>query len=199
MNFKSYINEGIIVPPKLSITTNDIKKLNQQFKKYKNPDIIFKSDTGPHGAYIPKLDQIIIYVVQDQDPSSIETILQHEIIHTIQDQKSGMRMAKNIQDQMDKIRDLEDYVDDLDDDEEIDPVLLTQIMSLKNKLEIEMEHLNPEEEMTYAYMYVKMYKSLGLKVALGNLQKEWKEWTTKKPSNRMLKYFSMYWAVKDDL
>ena len=199
MDFKAFLNEGIIVPPKLDIKTNDIKKLNKQFKGYSNPAILFKSDTGPHGAYIPKLDQIVIYIDDEIQPSAIEAILQHEIIHSIQDKKSGMRMAKDIQDQQDKIRDLEDYVDDMDDDEEIDPVLLTKIMTLKQKLEIEMEHLNPEEEMVYSYMYAKMYKTQDFKTVLGTLQQEWKDWTNTKPSKRMLKYFGLYWQVRKDL
>jgi len=199
MNFKAFLNEGIIVPPKLDIKTNDISKLNKQFKSYSNPSIIFKADTGPHGAYVPKNDQIIIYLVPDMETSAIEAILQHEVIHSIQDLRSGMKMAVDIQKQQDKIRDLESYVDDLDDDEEIDPVLLTQIMKLKQKLEIEMEHLNPEEEMVYAYMYAKMYKTLGFKVAFGNLQREWLEWTEQKPSKRLMKYFGLYWTVKGEL
>ena len=204
MNFKNYIQEsqdiqeGIIVPPKLKIKTNDITSLNKQFKGH-NPEIKFKRDTGTHGEYIPALDQIIIYVDTTTEADAIEVILQHEIIHSIQDKKSGMRMAQDIQKQQQEITDLCSYVDDLDDDEVIDPKKLQVIMSLRQKLQVKMEFLNHEEEMTYAYMYAKMYKKLGFKKALKNLQDEWKEWTTKKPSNRMLKYFAMYWQLKDQL
>ena len=199
MKFSSYLSEGIIVPPKLSIKTNDIKKLNKQFKGYKHPSITFQADTGPHGAYIPKLDKIIIYIDDEIQPETIESILQHEIIHSIQDMKSGMKMAKSIEKQQDKIRDLESYVDDLDDDEEIDPILLSNILQLKKKLEIDMEHLNPEEEMVYAYMYAKMYKSKDFKEVLEILQTEWLKWTNQKPTQRYLKYFALYWAVRKEL
>jgi len=199
MNFKNYIQEGIIVPPKIKIKTNDITSLNKQFKGYSDPEIKFEWDTGTHGEYIPALDQIIIYVDDTATPDIIEVILQHEIIHSVQDKKSGMRMALDIQKQQQEITNLSSYVDDLDDDEEIDVDLLQKIMSLKKKLQNKMEFLNHEEEMTYSFMYAKMYKNLGFKKAMKQLQDEWLEWTDKKPTNRMLKYFAMYWQLKDQL
>jgi len=199
MNFLSFLQEGIIVPPKLSIKTTDIKKLNKQFKGYSNPEIIFKADTGPHGSYVPALDQIIIYVDDSVQPEAIEAILQHEIIHSIQDKKSGMRMMQDIQKQQEQITALADYVDDLDDEEEIDPLMLANLEKQRTTLQNKMEFLNHEEMMTYSYMYAKMYKAKKFKVVLKQLQDEWLEWTDKKVSRKMMKYFAMYWQVRKDL
>jgi len=199
MGFKKYIKEAVIVPERIKITSNDPEVLNKQFKHRKTPSIVFKYDTGPHGAYVPKLDTIFIYLVPGMDFNTIETLINHEIIHTIQDKRSGMRMAQNIQREMEEIRSLEDYLEDIDDDEEIQPELLTKLLKLKKDLEIKMEHLNPEEEMAYAYMFVKMYKQKGFKTVLQNLQSNWLKWTNTKPTKRMLKYLALYWSVKDEL
>ncbi len=196
MRFKEFLQEGIIVPKKLNIKSNDVDELNKQFK---NEKIEFKWDTGPHGAYIPKLDKIIIYLVPDMEYDLIATLISHEVIHLTQDMKSGMRMGAVIQKEQDEIRNLAGYLDDLDDDEEVSDELLAKLEKMKKDIEIKMDHLNPEEEMAYAYMYAKMYQTQPFKKVLKGLSDEWVSWTNQKPSKRMLKYFGMYWMIRKDL
>lgn len=195
MDFKNYLHEAVIVPPKLSIKTNDIKKLEKQFK---NTIITFEiSDGGTHAAYVPENESIIVYLDKDGDtpPAALEAIIQHEIIHSIQDDKSNMRMADNIQIGFEQLRAMNKEILSIDDDEEIDPKLVKKYQDLVAK----MDFLNPEEEMAYAYMYVKMYKELNLKELLKKMTAEWVKWTNKKPSKKMLKYFYSYWMIRKEL
>lgn len=198
MKFQQYcqsLREGIIVPPKLNIKTLDIKKLNKQFQ---NTIISFEmSDGGMHAAYVPENEEIIVYLDVDGEMNipSLEAVLQHEIIHSIQDDKSGMRMAKSIQTDYEKIRDMNAEVAKYADGEEIPPTLTKNY----EELEAKMNFLNPEEEMAYAYMYAKMYKNLNIKEVLKKMKIEWKKWSNKTPSKRLLKYFGSYWMVKDKL
>ena len=194
MRFKAYISEGVIVPPNLNIKTTDIKKLKKQFKGY----ITFKmSDGGAHASYIPENGNIVVYLDVDGDmtPEVLEALIQHEIIHSIQDKKSGKKMAKSIQDDFKKLKEYNDYIQDMDDDEEVDPKIIKAYQTLIAK----MDFLNHEEEMTYSYMYAKMYKSLSPKEVIDKMTKEWVKWTDKKPSKRMMKYFGSYWMVRKDL
>ncbi|MCD6435955.1 MAG: hypothetical protein J7L15_06160 [Clostridiales bacterium] len=201
MSFKNYlqdtqnINEGIIVPPKLNIKTLDIKKLNKQFQ---NTIISFQmSDGGAHASYVPENEEIIVYLDADggMDFNTLEALIQHEIIHSTQDQKSGMRMADAIQKDFKKLRILNAKVASCEDGEELCPVLIKDYKNLIAK----MDFLNHEEEMAYAYMYAKMYKSLSIKDVLKKMADEWVGWTNKSPSKRMMKYFGSYWMIKDDL
>ena len=194
MKFKKYLQtEGVIVPDKINIKTTDIKKLNKQFK---DSIIEFKqSDGGPHGGYVPALDKIVIYVDPEMPTSALESLVQHEIIHLIQDKKSGGRMAASIQKEYEKLKEIEEYIEDLDDDEEV-PV---DLVKLYQDLTVKMEFLNPEEEMTYSYMYAKMYKNLPVKEVIKKMTDEWVKWTNQKPSKRMLKYFYSYWTIRKDL
>lgn len=203
MKFKTYlktqnISEGIIVPDKIKINSkdaNDIKKLNKQFK---DTVISFEmSNGGAHAAYVPELDEIIVYLDKDgeMDAGTLETLIQHELIHLTQDQKSGMRMGPTIQKDYEKLRAMNKEVQKCGEDEEICPNLIKDYRELVAK----MDYLNPEEEMAYAFMYAKMYRKLKMKEVLKKMFNEWKEWTSKKPSKRMLKYFYSYWMIKDEL
>ena len=194
MRFKKYLQtEGVIVPDKINIKTTNIDNLNKQFK---HSIIEFKlSDGGPHAGYVPALDKIIVYVDPEMPTSALEALIQHELIHLLQDKKSGGRMASNIQKEFEKLREIEEYINDLDDDDKV-PI---ELVKLYNDLKTKMEFLNPEEEMAYSYMYTKMYKKLPVKEVIKKMSNEWKEWTSKKPSKRMLKYFYSYWIIRKDL
>lgn len=195
MRFKSYLLEGIIVPEKISINTLDINKLNKQFK---DTIISFeKSDGGAHAAYVPENEEIIVYLDADgeMDTKTLETLVQHEVIHSIQDNKSGMRMADVIQKDYEKLRAMNLEVANLKDDDEISP----EFMKKYKELEAKMNFLNPEEQMAYAYMYAKMYKKLSIKEVMKKMTDEWKKWSNQKPSKKMLKYFYSYWTVRKDL
>ncbi len=196
MTFKDYISEGIIVPTKIKITTTDIKKLNKIFK---DTIIEFDYDTGEHGAYLPQFNKIVIYITKETPFSIIEALIQHEIIHSIQDKKSGMRMNKTIQTEFQSMQDLMDEVDDLDDDDEIDSYILVDLMKKYNDLHTKAKYLNDEERMTYAYMFVKLRRNDDFKKVINKANEDWYKWTKQKMNKKMMKYFYSYWMVKDSL
>ena len=194
MTFKTYL-EAVIVPPQLKITTTDIKKLNKQFKNTIVEFIYTKEGESPHGGYRPGEDSIVIRVEKDMPLNVLETLIQHELIHLEQDKRSGGRMAADIAKDFKILKDIEEYIKSLDEDEEVDPATL----KLYQDTVIKMDHLNKEEYQTYAYMYAKLFKDKKINDVIKIMQKDWMTWTNKKVSNRMLKYFASYWIIKEKL
>ena len=192
MNFKSFLHEAIIIPPKLKITTTDIKKLNKQFK---DTIISFElSDGGPHAAYVPELEVVKVYVDPEMTPKVLEALIQHELIHVEQDKKSGMRMGPQIAKNFKKLKEIEEYIEDTDEDE-VEP----EVLKAYEDIVKDMDFLNDEERMVYAYMFVKLRPSDNIKDAIKFMNDEWIKWTNKKPTKKMSKYFASYWMVKDKL
>jgi len=198
MKFKDYIQENVIIPNKISIKTNDIDKLNNQFEE---TIVIFMdyvdTDDEMRAAYIPETEEIEVYISKNANFNTIEALVQHEIIHSIQDDKSGMRMINNIQKERDVILSLTNQIKKLNPEKD-----LNKIMKLAQKLS-ETENirafLNNEEYMSYAYMAVKMRNSDKIKEVLKDFNKWWKKMTGQKMNNKMLKYFYSYWLVKNEL
>ena len=84
MTFKTYL-EAVIVPLKLNIKTTNIKKLNKQFK---DSIITFEYAEGASAAYHPQFGSITVYITKDTPHHAIEALVQHELIHQVQDKKS---------------------------------------------------------------------------------------------------------------
>ncbi len=200
MNFLNYlqhtqdINEAVIVPPKLNIKTNDIKKLNRQFK---DTIISFKYDEGEHAAYRPELDEIVVYITPDTPHHVIEALLQHELIHQIQDERSGMRMQADIEAQYNIVKGYLKELDDLDDTDEVDPDVASEIMGKIKKAQIKAQHLNDEERMTYSAMFIKLRSSNNIKQIVKEANEHWIQFTGEKMNKKMLKYLYSYWLIRD--
>ena len=203
MKFRQYcqdLREAIIIPDKLSIKTNDIKKLNKQFKNYPI-NFVFKEvddDTEPAAGYDPKKNIIRVSINKEMPLVTIEALIQHEIIHSIQDMKSGNRMQADIEK---SARLMQDIVDEVDywDGEEDGPQAIAYLAKEYQKLQTDAKYLNDEERMTYAYMFVKLRTSDNIKQVLNNANKMWIDLTQEKMNKKMMKYFYMYWQVKDKL
>lgn len=194
MKFKQYLNEAVIVPPKLNIKTNDIKKLNKQFK---DTIISFEYDTGEHAAYLPKLQKIVVHITKDTPHHVIEALIQHELIHQVQDKKSGNRMQADIEAQHAVVSGYLEELDMLDDGDEIDDYIAAELMGKINKARIKAQHLNDEERMAYAMMFVKLRSSNNIKDVLKEANKHWIQFTGQAMDKKLMKYFASYWMVKD--
>ena len=193
MRFKEF-REAVIVPPKLNIKTNDIKKLNRQFK---DTIISFngyvKTPGEMNAAYIPEIDEIHIEITKDASYNTIEALLQHEIIHSIQDSKSGMRMAASIEKERQQQIEVTNQIKKAKESD------LPGLLKKLEQLEVKRAFLNHEEEMTYAYMAVKLRDSENPSEVIKKFQGWWNQETQTKLSKRFMKYFNSYWTVKDEL
>jgi len=147
-------------------------------------------------AYIPGTGDIEVYIHPDASFNTIEALIQHELIHYAQDQKSGMKMAREEINRLKKYKETEKEIKKAKID------CYNQHHKLCDKLEdleTERRFLNHQEFMTYAYMFVKLRKNDNMKETLKEAGDWWKRMTGKKMSKRMLKYFYSYWMVKDEL
>ena len=204
MKFRQYcqdLREAIIIPDKLSIKTNDIKELNKQFKDYPI-NFVFKEvndDTEPAAGYIPKNNTITVSINKQMPLVTIEALIQHEIIHSIQNIKSGNRMQADIEKSARLMQDIIDQVNDWEDDDEYGPQAIAYLAKEYQKLRTNAKYLNDEERMTYAYMFVKLRTSDNIREVINNANKMWIDLTQEKMNKKMMKYFYMYWQVKDKL
>lgn len=200
MRFRQYLQEAVIVPDRIKITTTDIDELEAQFADtivtFEEVDDI--NHTG--GGYIPELDEIEVRVHPDMNLNSLEAIINHEIIHSIQDQKSNMRMAASIEKERLQQKKITTKIQKLDMSK---PAHVPKIMKLAKELEkteVKRAFDNAEEKMTYAYMAVKMRGSENIKEVIKDFNNWWTKMTNgKKMDKRMLKYFYSYWMIKDKL
>ena len=201
MSFKNYLQEAVIVPEKIKITTTDVNKLNKQFKNYP-VKFVFReidTDTEPAAGYTPKNNTITVSINNTVPLIAVEALIQHEIIHTIQDKKSGSRMQADIEHSAKLMKDIVDQVDDWEDDDENGPQAISYLAKEYQKLQTKAKFLNDEERMTYAYMFVKLRSSDSIRKVLKEANKMWVDLTNEKMNNKMMKYFYMYWSVKGEL
>jgi len=204
MNFKAYLQEGIIVPKKISIKTTDIKKLQKQFEQ--DPIIGYnfhytEEDQPASAAYLADDEDNInieVYVKPGMNPKELEALIQHEIIHTIQDDKSGYRMAQELAKEFQARQKINDKIKKVCP---TDKNALPKCIKLSQELEKwQAKHSfgSHQEEMTYAYMFVKGRKNDNPKDVMDEAKK-WLNSQGAKFTKRMRKYFGMYWAVKGEL
>jgi hypothetical protein len=153
-------------------------------------------------SYIPELDEIQVYIHKSAPLNTIEALVQHEIIHMMQDDSSGMRMAKSIEKERKaqlavskQIMKLQKKKKKTPQDEE----KITELIKQLENLEVKRAFDNHEEKMTYAYMAVKMRGSDNPKEVIDDFNKWWVNMTGKKMDKQMLKYFGSYWMVKEKL
>ena len=195
MRFKSYLNEAVIVPSKLNIKTNNIKTLNKQFK---DTIISFEYDEGEHAAYHPQFNTITVHITPNTPHHVIEALVQHELIHQAQDKRSGNRMQADIEAQYTVVQGYLDELDHLDDSDEVDSYIADELMGKIKKAQIKAQHLNDEERMAYAMMFVKLRSSNNIKEVLKEADKHWIQFTGQKMDKKLMKYFASYWMIKDE-
>lgn len=201
LKFKNYLNstleplqEGIIIPDKLKIVTTNIKKLNKQFQ---NTIISFEevdSEEEVGGSYIPATEEIIINVYKNMSLNTLEALINHEIIHSIQDDKSSMRMEQELNAEYKKIENLVKKLDSLNSKS-------PEYNIVKAKLDkSSFKHLfgTHQEKMTYSYMFVKMAKDKNLNTP-DEVVQEAEKWLNIKLDKQFKKYIGMYWMVRNEL
>lgn len=200
MRFKTYLSEGIVIPNKIKITTNNIDKLNDQFQDtiITFMDYVDSMDEM-RASYIPELEEIEVYIHKDAPHNTIEALVQHELIHSIQDNKSGMLMVKEENKRRDKIDKVTKKIKKLNITCPVDMSKATGLCKELSDLENERAFLNHQEYMTYAMMFVKMRKSENQKTVLKDASEWWKKVTGKKLNKKLLKYFASYWVVRKEL
>ncbi len=197
MRFKEYlddVHEAIIVPDKIEIKTTDVKKLNKQFK---NTIISFSevdSMDATGASYLPQIGEITVRVYKDMPLNTLEYLIQHEIIHEIQDKKSGDRMALDLVKRGKQIEEIQakiDYYSDLGEDQKVEA-----LQKKMERLQDNNRYYNVEEYMTYAYAAVKLAKPGD---SMNKVQADFELWWGREMTKQMLKYFRSYWMVKNEL
>jgi hypothetical protein len=143
-DFYDMTNEGVIYPINITIDTLDVDILNSQ-SKYKLMNIKFFNDNLRY--YKNGHIHIGVY---DTNLKSLELILQHEIIHAIQDERSQSKFNNYKQSLINGL--LKKYANNR----------LLDINKEKNKIVIITKFNNPYEKMAYAFMLVKEYKMLDI-------------------------------------
>ncbi len=200
MNFKNYLKEAVIIPKKIVIKTNDIGKLNKQFKNYPINFIFKYAEDGQDesAGYIPKDNKITVIIKPETPQHVIEALVQHEIIHSIQDNKSGKRMQADIEKSASMLKQI---VADVDywADEEHGEEAISYLAKEYQKIQTKAKFLNDEERMTYAYMFVKLRGCNDIRQVMKDANEMWTAMADEKMNNKMLKYFYMYWQVKEEL
>ncbi len=135
------LSEGIIIPNMMTVNTLDVEKLNND-SNMKELNIEFV-DNVEGGWY--REGKIIIGMIGIESKQQLSSLIGHELIHAIQDEKSKskfMNFAKVLDSKLQKSKDIESFKHKLD----------------KNDFKINFD--NPYEKMAYAYQFVSEYKSV---------------------------------------
>lgn len=183
--------EAVIEPHLIKIKTNNIEKLNDEFKKY-NTKFHYSNDI--QGLYNKSKDEINIYFPKNIDFNTLEAIIGHEMVHKEQHKNAGQNYFKQSEKIVKRINDLAKDMNLLDMMDEKDIKKYKILNSERNKLLNDFLYLSPYESMAYAYQFVKEYKNLlpqeiieklkDNKILINNLTK---------------KYISMYWLIRNKI
>jgi hypothetical protein len=194
MTFKNYIQEAIIVPKKLNIKTTDVDKLNSQFAGTILDFVEVDDINATGGGYRPELDEIEIRVFPGMDLNTLEALVNHEIIHSIQDEKSGMRMQAELEKEQAARKEIEKQIAKTDKNNPKAKQLIKDLSNWQTKHNFGTH----EEKMAYAYMFVKMSNKNKIK-NVSDVIRNAEDWLEFKIDKQFKKYIGMYWMVRKDL
>ena len=185
------VHEAVIEPHLIKIKTNNIEKLNDEFKKY---NIKFHYSNDIRGSYNKNEDKINIYFPKNIDFNTLEAIIGHEMVHKEQHKNAGQNYFKQSEKIVKRINDLAKDMNLLNMMDEKDIKKYKILNSERNKLLNNFLYLSPYESMAYAYQFVKEYKNLlpqeiieklkDNKILINNLTK---------------KYIAMYWLIRNKI
>ena len=186
------INEKIIEPHKVKITTMDVNILNKQFLKEK---IIFNIiPLGLSGYYDKQTDEINIFFDKNRSLQEIEAILAHELVHKEQHKRSGDNYFIQTSNMVKKINDLALEINSLDMTITGNANILQNKIKERNELVKQYQYLTPYETMAYACQFVKDYKYMNPTNIIKEMEKN------KIPVNNLTKkYIAMYWLIRDKI
>lgn len=186
------LNEALIEPHKIKITTTDVDKLNSEFKKYR---IIFEvSPNEIKAKYNKQNDTIYIIFKKDTAHNVIEALIGHEMVHREQHKRAGENYFKQSEKIVKEINTLGSEIN------QIDMMIPGNAKIFQKKNERYKELLNkflyltPYESMAYAYQYIKEYYYLTPSAILDKLRED-----NIKLNNITKKYVGMYWLIKDKI
>lgn len=191
------MNEGVIKPELVVVTSYDEDMLNKEFKKY---NIIFHKENNIecYGYYDYKKDEIHIFYSDKDLKEEIEAMIGHEMVHKEQHKKSKGNYFKQSEKIINKINNL------LKRKSEILQTPGGILIHNKELKQIEKEsedlynyflYLTPYEKMAYAYQYILMYKNLKPNEIINKLKQDliYKELIK---TNDFKKYLAMYYLIK---
>jgi hypothetical protein len=196
MKFKQFvqnINENIITPENLKISTSDVSVLN---KLYNKNDIYFTQTEGSKSAsfgnYTPG-GRIEIQVPKNADLNVLNSVVSHELLHRHQDKKSKGNYGKWITQYG---AELNAYIKGFND--RVDNNTSTQkefdkIQLMKNVF----RYGNSYELMAYAYQFVKTRKEFGFNSPTDIIK--YLDNTPIPKTKRIKNYIIRYWNIKERL
>ena len=190
------LNENIIEPDKIHITSNNIEQLNKKFNKF---NIFFTQGAELGAVYKQEKDEIEVFITDNNTHGEIEAMVAHEMVHKEQNKRSSNNYFKQSEVMINAINSLLDKKQKLI----LKPGgILThrdEIKKLDNEIKekyLVFTHLNPFEEMAYACQavmeYSKEYHKLNDMINLLIIQGF-------PVTSRFKKYMYMYWLIKDKI
>ena len=188
------LNENIIEPNKIHISSNDLEKLNTKFNKF---NIFFSKGNELSAVYKQEKDEIEVFISSQDKPIEIEAMLAHEMVHKEQNKRSSNNYFKQSEKIINSLNLLLDKKQKLISEPGGILIHRDKIKELENDIKekyLVFTHLNPFEEMAYACQYVKEYKNLKPQEILDKMRED-----KIKINNCTKKYVAMYWLIKDKI
>jgi hypothetical protein len=196
MKFKQFIstiNEGIITPENLKISTSDVSVLN---KLYNKNDIYFTQTDGSKSASFGNFDpsgRIEIQVPKNADLNVLNSVVSHELLHREQNKKSNGNYGEWISKYGAKLNTYIKNFNNRVDNETSTQNEFDKIKQMQNVF----HYNNPYELMAYAYQFVKTRHEFGFKSP--NDVIKFLENTNIPKTNKIKKYIIKYWDIKEKL
>jgi hypothetical protein len=194
--FKDYLNEKVIIPNKYDFKTTDVTTLNDWYNDDGFEFTEIDEDEELRAGYDPKTGIINVYVPENYDDlEMLNTLIEHEVIHKIQDKLSKGKMGERLLKSIDEINKLKQQKK-REPEEKIDAIE-KKIQKLQN----DVRYKNQEELMTYSYMVTKLRKRYKMKNAKDVYEylKKWLEIEDKRLLKKLKNYTKQYWKFKDKL
>lgn len=191
------MNENIIEPMKIKISTSNLEKLNSEWNEY---NIFFIESTTLSGYYDKQKDEICIFCNSKNKELEIEAMIAHEMVHKEQHKRSG----DNYFNQSEKMANEINYI--IHEKQKLlkipggNLIYKDEIKELDKKLiekETTYRYLTPYEEMAYACQNVIMYAKYFSKP--NDIINFLKSETAFPITNRFKKCVAMYWLIRDKI
>jgi vacuolar-type H+-ATPase subunit I/STV1 len=184
--------EALIEPHKIKINTNEIDKLNKEFKNY---NIVFKYSENEIKAYYNKQEDII-YIIFKKDTAFniLEALIGHEMVHREQHKRAGEDYFKQSEKVVKEINDLRAELKQINMSDTEEAKRYVKLLKVYNALLDTFLYLTPYESMAYAYQFVKEYKNIKPQAILDKMKED-----KIKINNITKKYVAMYWLIKDKI
>lgn len=186
--------EAVIEPHLIKIRTNNINKLNDEFKKF---NIKFSYSDNPNdlrGYYDKENDEINIFFNKNIDFETLEAMIGHEMVHKEQHKRAGENYFKQSEQVVTKINHIAKEMSTLNIFDLEDSKKFEKLKKERQELLNKFLYLSPYETMAYAYQFVKEYKSLSPSGIINKLKEN-----GILINNLTKKYIAMYWLIRNKI